>query len=174
MTNPRQALVEVAATQIGVHETSRNAGPEILKYWQATNYEEGMRDRQPWCAAFLAWVVFEGMKRPGGKLLALGNETRPRSAAVAEWTRWAMKPEHGCLVFGPRDPKYKPEPGDVFTLAAVSHIGLVEKFDGRLVTSIEGNTNDEGSREGWKVCRRTRKLREIRNFLRFAARGVRA
>jgi hypothetical protein len=173
MNNPRKILVEVAASQIGVKEESRNAGRELVKFWQATNYADGMRDRQPWCAAFLAWVVFEGMKRPGGDLLALGEQSRPRSAAVSEWTRWAMRPEHGCLMFGPNDPKYRPEPGDI-VIFTFSHIGVVERFAARVVHTIEGNTDDEGGREGYKVCRKQRKLRVCKTFLRLAARGVRA
>jgi hypothetical protein len=173
MNNPRKVLVEVAASQIGVHETSRNAGPGLIKYWQATNYEDGMTHRQPWCAAFVAWVVFEGIKRRGGEDLALGDASRPRSAAVSEWVRWAMRPEHGCLVFGPSDPKHRPEPGDIVVFT-FSHIGIVERFADRIVHTIEGNTDDEGSREGVKVCRKQRKLRVCKTFLRFAARARRA
>jgi hypothetical protein len=37
-----------------------------------------------------------------------------------------------------------------------SHTGLVTKFDESGVETIEGNTNDEGSREGYEVCKRYR------------------
>lgn len=171
MTNPRQILVDVAASQIGVRETSRNAGPEILKFWQATSYPSGMADRQPWCAAFLAWVVFEGMKRE--PLLALADKSRPRSAAVAEWVRWAAVPAHGAQVFGPRDPVLRPEPGDI-VMFTFSHIGVVERLAGGTVHTIEGNTDDAGSREGWKVCRKARKLATCKTFVRLAARATKA
>jgi hypothetical protein len=171
MINPRKILVQVAASQIGVRETSRNAAPELVKYWQATTYPEGMADRQPWCAAFVAWVVFEGMKRE--PLLAVGDKTRPRSAAVKDWVPWALKPAHGCVVFGPADPKYKPEPGDLVVFK-FSHIGVVELGNGRMVQTIEGNTDDEGAREGVRVCRRARKLSECKSFIRLACRAVKA
>jgi hypothetical protein len=171
--NPRMALVEAAITQIGVRETSRNAGPELVKYWDATSYPNGDEDRQPWCAAFVAWVIFEAMKwQP---LLALGDKTRPRSAAVKDWVPWALKPSNGCVVFGPSDPKYKPEPGDIVVFT-FSHIGIVERFDGwsKGLQTIEGNTDDEGSREGVKVCRRTRPASQCKSFIRLAAKATRA
>ena len=173
--NPRQILVTVAQTQIGVHETSRNAGPELVKYWDATSYPDGDEDRQPWCAAFMAWVIYEAIKRTAGEVLSTGDKTRPRSAGVKDWVPWALKPSNGCVVFGPSDPKYQPEPGDI-VIYTFSHIGLVESFDGwtKGLRTIEGNTDDEGSREGVKVCRRLRKRSEIQTFIRLAAKATRA
>jgi hypothetical protein len=173
MKNPRMALVNAARSQIGVQETSRNAGPGLVKFWDATTYPEGDDDRQPWCAAFVAWCVFEAMKRE--PLLAVGDKTRPRSAAVKDWVPWANKPANGCVVFGPRDPKYKPEPGDIVVFT-FSHIGIVESFDGwaKGLRTIEGNTDDEGSREGVKVCRRVRPSSQCKSFIRLAAKARRA
>lgn len=171
MRNPRESLVAAAKTQIGVRETSRNAAPEILKYWEATTYPDGMKDRQPWCAAFLAWVVFTAMLRE--PLLAVADKTRPRSAAVADWIRWAAVPSNGAAMFGPRDPVMKPMPGDI-VIFTFSHIGVVEKPADGGVFTIEGNTDDAGSREGWKVCRRRRSLSVCRTFIRLAARAVKA
>lgn len=67
------------------------------------------------------------------------------------------------------------QPGFIFIMdfgGGVGHTGLVEKvLNGHLVT-IEGNTNDGGSREGIGVFRRTgRKLASInKGFLDY--RGV--
>lgn len=169
--NPRAVLVSVAQTQIGVHETSRNAAPELVKYWDATSYPTGMQDRQPWCAAFVAWVIFTAMLRE--PLLAIGDKTRPRSARVEDWVKWAAVPSSGAQMFGPRDPVLKPSPGDVVVFT-FSHIGIVERFDGATVHTIEGNTDDQGSREGIKVCRRKRKPGECRTFIRLACRAVSA
>lgn len=173
MKNPRLALVAAAKSQVGMAETSKNAGPALVKYWDATSYEQGDEDRQPWCAAFVAWCVFQAMiKEP---LLAVGDKTRPRSAAVRDWVPWAMKPENGCVVFGPRDPKYKPEPGDIVVFT-FSHIGIVESFDGwaKGLNTIEGNTDDQGSREGVKVARRVRAASQCKSFIRLAAKARRA
>lgn len=173
MNNPRMALVEAAKSQIGLTEKPRNAGPELVKFWQATSYPTGESDRQPWCAAFVAWCVLQAMMRE--PLLAVGDKTRPRSAAVKDWVPWAMKPENGCVVFGPRDPKWKPEPGDIVVFT-FSHIGIVESFPGwaKGLQTIEGNTDEDGGREGIMVCRRVRAASQCKSFIRLAAKGTRA
>src|SRR5215831_6759968 len=50
------------------------------------------------------------------------------------------------------------KPGMVFVLSAGAgngHTGLVERVDGVVLTTIEGNTNTGGSREGIGALRRT-------------------
>ena len=39
------------------------------------------------------------------------------------------------------------------------HTGIVIGVDGDLIHTIEGNTNDEGSREGFEVCLRRRNFK---------------
>jgi hypothetical protein len=46
------------------------------------------------------------------------------------------------------------------------HTGIVERVVGTKIHTIEGNTNDEGSREGYEVCRRKREIKTIRGFIR--------
>ena len=52
------------------------------------------------------------------------------------------------------------EPGDVFLVVNSSrdwtHTGIIIQRKGDWIETIEGNTNDEGSREGFEVCRRLR------------------
>ena len=147
-------LIEIARAELGASETSRNRGPRIAKYWAATDYPDGMEKREPWCAAFVAWCLAQwlGVKAK-----------RPKSAAVRNWVPAALRLD--WRVFGPRDGLLFPRAGDicVFTF---SHIGIVEDFDGSFVTTIEGNTDDQGGREGVEVARRKRPLREIRSFIR--------
>lgn len=52
------------------------------------------------------------------------------------------------------------EPGDIFLVmrkGRAKHIGIVEKMKGDIMCTIEGNTNDEGSRDGYEFVRRKRK-----------------
>jgi hypothetical protein len=52
------------------------------------------------------------------------------------------------------------EPGDLFLVmkrGRAKHIGIVEEMKGDIMCTIEGNTNDEGSREGYELVRRKRK-----------------
>lgn len=44
----------------------------------------------------------------------------------------------------------------------MGHVGLVEALGPDLLHTIEGNTNDEGSREGYEVCRRQRHVKDGR------------
>lgn len=173
MLNPRGLLVEVAIGEIGVHETSRNRGPGIEKYWPVTHYPEGYKHRAPWCAAVLVWIVWKTLalqrerRIEGG--IALTEWTRPKSAGVKYWIPWARRA--GCLVFGPDSKKYVPEPGDIVVFT-FSHIGLVEKrINKNSVRTLEGNTDDDGSREGNKFCRRRRTLGIIRAFIRVPCEG---
>ena len=54
------------------------------------------------------------------------------------------------------------KPGDVFLINKVPHdwihTGIITGLDDKMIHTIEGNTNDEGSREGFEVCRRVRNL----------------
>jgi len=50
----------------------------------------------------------------------------------------------------------------------IAHIFLVESVDGKYVNTIEGNTNDEGSREGTKCMRRKRLKSSVERFSRFS------
>ncbi len=53
------------------------------------------------------------------------------------------------------------EPGDFFLIVKTpqidwTHVGIITNVDGDWIETIEGNTNDEGSREGYEVCARKR------------------
>ena len=56
------------------------------------------------------------------------------------------------------------KPGDLFLVINkrnemdATHIGIVIGMNGTVMTTIEGNTNDEGSRDGYEVCQRFRDL----------------
>jgi hypothetical protein len=54
------------------------------------------------------------------------------------------------------------KPGYLFLIRRTAtdwtHIGIVESLEGEAMLTIEGNTNDQGSREGFEVCRRRRAL----------------
>jgi hypothetical protein len=43
-------------------------------------------------------------------------------------------------------------------LGRYSHTGFVRAVVGQTFTTIEGNSNDEGSREGYEVCSNVRPL----------------
>lgn len=70
------------------------------------------------------------------------------------------------------DKKYRftsPKVGDIFIMdfgGGLGHTGFIERIEGDTLHTIEGNTNDTGSREGYEVCRRTRKINKMKGFIR--------
>lgn len=134
---PERALAW-ASSQVGARETGRNKGPEVDRYLASTGLSPGY----PWCAAFVNWCI-----RKVGKSLA----PRTGRAAVFSWANWAE--ESGRL-------SQTPKRGDLFfwlDRRGFGHIGFVTSvLPGGVFTTIEGNTDEAGSREGVKVARRVR------------------
>ncbi len=58
----------------------------------------------------------------------------------------------GCLFF---------VPGMVGGQWTHIHVGIVTEVRGALVETIEGNTNTDGSANGWLVCRRERAIASL-------------
>ena len=163
--NPRKILVEIARKEVGVRENSRNQGAGIAKYWEDTTYKAGYKNREPYCAAFVCWVVSEAVRR--GHTFA-----RPTSAAVRYLVSWAKKLTNGTVVFRPAS-NYSPQAGDLIFWAfggnAPNHIGIVAGNAGTgKLTTIEANTNFAGSREGDGVYERTRTISGAAGFIRLA------
>lgn len=153
MTNPREEIVKVARREVGVKELSKNQSPRIKAYWQAIGDQSGYDDRRPWCAAFAAYCV----KKASDDSDLLNVAVHPDLQAVRLWPNWSAK--NGVIMFKPHDSLYFPQAGDIVSfLPRLSHIGIVESFNGNIVNTIEGNTNPSGSREGDGVYRKKRDL----------------
>lgn len=150
-------IVSIAANEIGIRETSKNQGPGLAKYWTATSYGDGYTDRQPYCAAFVCWVVKQAVSD-------LSHDySLPTSALAYDFEKWgkANSGKGVSIVAG------KVKPGDIFTLSAISHVGLISRvIDEDTVETIEGNTDGSGSREGDGVYKRTRKISGFRKVIR--------
>lgn len=159
------SIVEIATKFIGVREHTRNRGPEISMFWDFTNYREGDENREPWCcAAVIAWIQMADEANPGALL-----SRPPKMAACATFMEWARDKRNGCTVFSADNATLRPQAGDVVCyLPNLSHIGIVEKdYDGSgKVHTIEGNTDDGGSREGDGVYRRARNIGFCGRFIR--------
>lgn len=138
---------------IGVSEaTGRNDGPEVESYLASV----GLRRGAPWCAAFVSYCLQKG-----------GYTQAPRSgwspAYFAPLERYLYKGDALALgdstrvyIFG----VYYPH------LGRIAHVGFIEPLT-RLVPrgyilTVEGNSNDNGSREGVAVVRKLRPLRTVK------------
>lgn len=129
-----------------------NAGPWVRIYARGN---EGVE--WPWCAGFVSFILRQayaegGQKPPLSYTLScdvLGQESHKLGKFVP-----LMK----------RDNHLKP--GDIFLLRGQGendymHTGIVTVVGEESFGTIEGNTNDDGSREGYKVCRRTRAYKNV-------------
>ena len=151
-------IAEIAESQIGVRETSTNGGAEIADYQRATWLPVGP---WPWCAAFICWVVREAMDA----IDANWTFKRPRTAGAWDLEKWCLSVDNSAKL------KRKPttvKRGDI-VIFTFSHVGIaVGDLDANnMVATVEGNTNDAGSREGDGCYRKRRHLSKIRSVIRF-------
>lgn len=155
-------LIEIAKSQLGIVETSKNHGPGIEKFWSATDYPDGYANREPYCAAAMCWVVREAMRAIDKKW----TFKRPKTAVAFEFEDWSLAQDNSTQT------KMKPhgdiEPGDLIVFR-FSHIGLATSRpnkDGHF-TTIEANTGPNGERDGDGVWQKTRTTDLVRSRIRF-------
>lgn len=163
----RQLLIDIARKDVGQTETSRNRGPAIQKFWPATSYPEGYANREPYCAAAVAYWVREWLKLPEvaaafGKTPSQLETWRCKSAAAFGWLDWAKK--KGLLVMSD-SPDVTLHTGDLM-IFDMSHIGIVHDDSGSNVFTIEANTGPSGGRDGDGIWEKTRNRSLARAFVR--------
>lgn len=156
----QQLLVEIARRDVGKVEVTRNRAPWIEKFWPATTYAAGHANREPYCAAAVAYWLKEWgeeLARRGhlrartGMSLAQFERWRCKSALAYDWRDWGRARKLEVL---PESAKAQPSDIIVFDF---SHVGIVEADLGRHgFATIEANTNASGSREGDGCWNKTR------------------
>lgn len=153
MTLQEQAL-KVAITQLGVREApgNKNSGKDVEKYLTSVGLGKGYA----WCMAFNYWCYEQASIAMGRK-----NPLKKTAGVLDQWN--ARKAEFR---------QASPQPGDIFIMdygKGQGHTGIVVSINEKEGTAqtIEGNTNDEGSREGYEVCYRERELSSFKGLLRF-------
>lgn len=145
-------LISIASSQEGVSEEPKNSnrGKKVEEYLASV----GLPGGNPWCMAFVYWCVQKTCDEMGAHNLMF------RSGHVL--TVWQNTPV--------KFKSHKPMPGDIFIMrfgtTGAGHTGIVEKVDGLYIHTIEGNTNDDGSREGYEVARRRRMISSVVGFIR--------
>jgi hypothetical protein len=143
----RERVQKTYTSQIGVRErTGHNDGAQVEAYLKYVGLKKG----QPWCASFVCWCYGQS------------GVSNPRAGGCAYLL------ERGQLVYqsGKYKPGRYPQTADVFFIwfpdkQRVAHTGYVDKWGDGWVTTVEGNTNDAGSREGDGVYRKKRLKRQI-------------
>ncbi len=150
-------LIDLAQKEVGVRESPRNSnrGKRVQEYQRAT-WLDGTS--WPWCAAFICWLCQKA---------GMPNSVRPKTAGAWDFENWARKSSTPAKLIKPAS-KDKIRAGDIVVFS-FSHIGLaVDDQDGSTVRTIEGNTDESGSREGGGVYAKTRRKSQIRSIIRLS------
>ncbi len=126
-------LVESYTSQIGVREaTGNNDGKAVEMYLKTVGLDKGY----PWCAAFVKWNLVQ---------CNISNTINGMALSCHNKNNVVYEKNHFIK---------DPEPGDVFTLfypklGRIGHTGFFdEQINSSIYKSVEGNTNEAGSREG--------------------------
>lgn len=137
-------------------EKAREAGGDNRGPWQR-HFSRG-RENQPWCQDFASTCWFDAARSKQRAVLrvALCDDAGLPSSyvpTVAQWFREAGK-------FQPGSDQRLIAPGSMFFVkggdVGYLHVGIVIKDDGSAVQTIEGNTNTDGSSNGYEVAARHR------------------
>lgn len=147
--------LEVAVSQLGQSEEPKgsNSGPMVDKYLASVDKKPGL----PWCMAFVFFCFLTASTQE-----TTAGDLPVKTAGVKDcWNRTKANMKVMAV-----EAKHRPElvqPGMQFVLSFgnnTGHTGLVESVDAAtgLYHTIEGNSNNTGSREGYEVVRHTRKL----------------
>ena len=126
----------------------QNRGPWVRLYMDGNEGPDW-----PWCAGFASYILRQAAETLE---VQLPIKTSVSCDVLAEQAKRKkiFLPEAKAV-------KIKPvTPGSLFLVRRTTndwvHTGIVVTADEDTLLTIEGNTNDEGSREGYEVCRRTR------------------
>lgn len=148
-------LLDIAAAEVGVRETSYNRGQRVDEYHRYAGRDPATADS--WCAQFVGWCFGHAAEACGTP-----NPLTPSSSVFRLWANNA-----DARVIGD-----SPQPGDVFCIDhgdGKGHCGIVTGigFGEGVLLTVEGNTSVTGSRNGDGVYNRTRGIAEITlGFLR--------
>lgn len=139
-------ILAVARGELGV--TEQPAGSNRVKYNTEYYGREVSGASYPWCCVFLWWVF----RQAGAQALFFGGERTAYCPTLLDFHKEQRVTDYA--------------PGDVIFFnfdgrGRAVHVGLCEKWDGRHITTIDGNTGSSSEANGGAVMRRTRDKKYI-------------
>lgn len=155
-SNLNEAIVDVSNVFLKLHPIEiggENKGPWVRLFCQG---HEGVS--YPWCCGFVSFIYYKACDILG---------ITPKYVYTL-----------GCTDLASQSMKLKKfislgntiVPGNAFVIrkpgSGYQHTGIVTEVFKDYFSTIEGNTNDEGSREGYEVCARKRAFKNV-DFLSF-------
>lgn len=129
----------------------QNRGPWVRLYMKGNEGHEWA-----WCAGFACFLLQQACKSKQLDLPITPSFSCDSLAASAK--------ERGLFLSERRLDRSVIKPGMFFlnrrTSTDWTHVGIVIEANEEVFMTIEGNTNDEGRREGYEVCQRIRDYRK--------------
>jgi hypothetical protein len=157
----QECVLYIAKSQLGVTENPSNWGRDVSAYLRSV----GIRFPAAWCGAYVYWCYMMYSCDINLNHLKLGYVPNWSRGEMAQYVVWDKRTSEVKIQ------DFDFQPGDLCTIYFQSmkreaHIFMVlEKSNGQLIT-IEGNTNDGGSRDGYGVFIRQRSLSSVHKVIR--------
>ena len=142
-----EKILEIARSQLGIKENPPNSNR--VKFNTAYYGQEVSGSAYPWCCAFVWWVFREA---GASRLFYGGKKTASCSTLLGFHKAQAVRENYlpGDIIFFNFDGKRNTQ-----------HVGICEGWDGRYITTIDGNTAPTNEANGGAVMRRRRPKKYI-------------
>lgn len=142
-----------------------NRGPQVDAYLSCAGAHPGLS----WCCAFVYWCF----DKAAGQL-QVSNPMVRTAGCLDHWSRAGAAGTRRILAAQAVGNPALVQAGMIFVMdhgGGLGHTGLVEKVQGGLMTTLEGNTDASRTREGGGVYRLSRKLVEVnKGFIDYGSR----
>ncbi len=146
-----EMVVAYAQQHLAVHP--REIGGQNMGPWVRLYMNENEGQSWLWCAGFVCFILDQARRSVGASMPFETTFSCDILATSAQEKGIFLKEDD-------IDDKSQITPGSFFlkrrTVNDWDHVGIVLSTEDDLFHTIEGNTNDEGSREGYEVCQRIR------------------
>lgn len=146
-----QTVVAYAEKHLEQHPREvggQNKGPWVRLYMQGNEGSDW-----PWCAGFVSFILKQASK-------SLNVSPPIKTSFSCDSLAFSAKEKGLFLKESEAKEKNAIAPGSLFldrrTPTDWVHTGIVFSAEDNVFHTIEGNTNDDGDREGYEVCRRIR------------------
>lgn len=150
-----ELALQFAISQIGQQEIPKgsNRGPMVDEYQERVGLD--LRRGSPWCMAFIFWCFDEAAKE-----MKVYNPAIRSAGCLDVWHR-ANKLDYPKQLTATKAKTdwSRVKPGMIFILetnknTGAGHTGIIKSVNPLtgILNTIEGNSNEDGSREGWKVA----------------------
>lgn len=151
-------IVEIAKSYIGKTEKPGNQGfndSVFEKKMEAVGFQKG----QAWCSYFVELVAKEAYPELSKELDKLCNASAVKTFSNFKSSRFKTsdKPSVGDIVI------WQQQKNGVAQWTG--HAAIVVSASGDTFSSVEGNTNSTGGREGFEVALKARNIKKVKNGL---------